>query len=218
MPLPSPLRPPKTAAKLNQPACFSLLSSITPEYRPATLECGTRRACPALPDKLQFRFPVGHDFYRTQDQTTGTVKAGCDLTAEMNLRTPKTLRVIKRSRMAASAITICCRRPSQRLRALNRVSKLLRFLRSARSLRLRPALFAHWTAPGKLPVATPLCGCSFMFLYVFYFRESFAPHSFSQPGKFHLSGNRLHCSGFTGSIRHPAGSPSSRNTQLPAAF
>ena len=39
-----------------------------------------------------------------------------------------------RSRMAASAITIRCRRPSQRLRALNRCSKIAsRFLSSARS-------------------------------------------------------------------------------------
>ena len=60
--------------------------------------------------------------------------------AEMNLRTPKTLRVIKRSRMAASAITIRCRRPSQRLRALNRFSKSLRFFEKRA---LRRAVLPH---------------------------------------------------------------------------
>ncbi len=132
-----------------------------------------------------------------------------DLKAEMNLRTPKTLRSSavlysymlphgsSRSRMDASAITICCRRTSRRLRAPNRLFQI-RFaylkqprappggtvavavgirrpyisLRSggapARPCAKRPAHFARWTATGKLPGATPLRGCSFLFFFIFY--------------------------------------------------
>ena len=100
LPPPSPLRPPKTAAKPHPPCLFF------PALRHHTrISPGQRRFAPLSNKYLSVRSSLLQ------------IAAGSS-----------------RSRMAASAITICCRRPSQRLRALNRCSKIAsRFLSNARS-------------------------------------------------------------------------------------
>ena len=170
LPPPSLLRSPKTAAKLYIQACLPHSSPRNTAKPPWSAKL--KSALPPL------RAPHSKDALRRSP----------------NFYLPP--HGSSRSRMDASAITICCRRTSRRLRALNRqfqicfahlklprappggivpvavgIRRPYISLRSgdapARPCAKRPA-FRRWTASGKLPGATPLRGYSFLFFFIFY--------------------------------------------------